>query len=306
MRTLTCTVILLLVATCCPGMEIDPKDAPNEDGDLRVQLLMKDATTPEQIYAYFSHYSPVIRINASRAMHRKGKTAMPFILRGLAAEDRHIARAACDAISAFTGWSSSRMNREGTMTPEIVSAAVPGLVLLLKREDVYLRDGALLALSCCGKAAAPHLETVATFLKADDWWLREAATLVIRSVGSPEADTYVVDLAWAITRERRIMCLQTMRDALKVLLKTSANGEDVALTLGKGLREMERDFIRQRGRDVLNSMGTNAVAALPLLTQLIEEGERHIKASAAEGEPDSHDQADLDNLKKTRAILAGE
>ncbi len=261
---------------------------------------------PKDIYEYFAHYSPVIRVRASHAMLAKDEGADPFIIRGLKSKDKRIVRASCDAISGFGGWAADRMKKRPAPTPERAAKVVPYLVPLLEHEALYVRDGALLALSRCGKEAAPHLPKVAQFLSDDEWWLREAAAMVLAGVGSPEADRYAVRLAGTLLRERHIMCLNSMSRSLKSLMTTAAGSKELALVIGKGLAGMERAYIRQRGRDVLDGMGTKAKEALPYVDRLIEKEKRHIEKATADGTLGRWDQWDLDNLMKTREKISGQ
>jgi len=286
------------------GLRYDVPGVPNEAGETIQERLGDPGTPLETKYAYFSHYSPVVRRLASAAMASAGDEAMPFVLRGLRSGDRHRIRAACDAISGFEGWSYRRM--KSNITPEAAARAVPELVRALEHEHVYVRDGALHALACCGKAAAPHLPRIAAFLADDEWWLRSSAALAIMAVGSPEADAYTIPLAEAMLGERPIMCLNDMSHALKTLMKTASTHEEVAGVLGRGLGGMERAYVRQRGRDVLDAMGSKGKEALPFVNMLIAEEERRVEEAEKEGALGDQDKSDLDNLRKTRDRIAGE
>lgn len=295
-----------LPSLCAAALETDPEGKPNEAGQQVSGRLASGAMAPKDIYEYFAHYSPVIRVRASHAMLAKGEGAVPFIVRGLRSKDKRVVRASCDAISGFGGWAADRMKKRPAPTPERAAKVVPYLVPLLEHEALYVRDGALLALSRCGKEAAPHLPKVAAFLQDDEWWLREAAAMGLAGVGSPEADRYAVDLARTLLRERHIMCLNSMSRSLKALMTTAANSTEVALVIGKGLAGMERAYIRQRGRDVLDGMGTKAKEALPYVDRLIEKEKRYIEKATRDGTLGRWDQWDLDNLRKTREKISGE
>lgn len=295
-----------LPALSAAALQTDPEGKPNEDGQEVCDRLASGSMAPKDIYEYFAHYSPVIRVRASHAMLAKDEGADPFIIRGLKSKDKRVVRASCDAISGFGGWAADRMKKRPAPTPERAAMVVPHLVPLLEHEALYVRDGALLALSRCGKKAAPHLPRVAEFLSDEEWWLREGAAMVLAGVGSPEADRYAVRLARTLLGERHIMCLNSMSRSLKSLMTTAAASKEVALVIGKGLAGMERAYIRQRGRDVLDGMGTKAKEALPHVDRLIEEEKRYIEKATADGTLGRWDQWDLDNLRKTREKISGQ
>ncbi|MHC4251211.1 MAG: HEAT repeat domain-containing protein [Planctomycetota bacterium] len=285
------------------GLRYDVPGVPNEPGEAIQEKLRAPDVPLETKYAYFSHYSPVVRRLASAAMASAGDEAMPFVLRGLRSGDRHRIRAACDAISGFEGWSYRRMKSK--IPTDAAAEAVPDLVAALDHERLYIRDGALHALARCGKAPAPHLPKIAAFLADDEWWLRSSAALAILAVGSPEADAYAVPLAEAMLGERHIMCLNDMSHALKGLMKSMSTHGEVAKALGRGLEGMERAYVRQRGRDVLDVLGAKGKEALPFINLLIAEEERYVEKAEKAGTLGNWDKWDLDNLKKTRAKLVG-
>ena len=296
----------LLPTLNATSLELDPPGRPNESGTAISEKLKEGELSLEERFEYFSHYSPVIRMNASHSMSKEGEEAMPYIIRGLQSKDRHVIRASCDAITVFRGFFGVNVKGKTPIAPEIAAQAVPYLVPLLDLQDFYIQAGALQALSKCGKAAAPHLPKAAKFLKDDEWWLRLSAAYAIQGVGSPEADKYTAALTEAMLIERDIMCLNGMTASLKDLMKTAANCEEIALTVGKNLTKMERAYIRQRGRDVLNAMGTKGKAALPYVDKLIEQEEQYLERAEKEGTLGNWDKWDLDNLKKTREKISGE
>ena len=78
-----------------------------------------------------------------------------------------------------------------------------------------------------------------------------------------------------------------------------------AKALGRGLGGMERAYVRQRGRDVLDVLGAKGAGALPFINLLIAEEERYIKKAEQDGTLGNWDKWDLDNLRKTREKLVG-
>ena len=293
----------------CKEQGFDKGDTPNEAGDAIFAKLDEESTSLETITSYFTHYSPVVRFKASQAMSKRGQESMPFLIKALQSGDKYQVRAACDAISQVRGFFGvtvkTNRRRPQSMTPEINAAAVPYLAPLLEHEDMYVRVGALQALSRCGKAAAPHLPKVATFIADEEWWLRGGAAYVLHGVGSPEADPYLPALAQAMLKERHIQCLNIMSAALRDLVKTSANPEQLAEQIGKELGGMYHSYHRHRGREDLEAAGVDAKIALPYIDLLIAEKEESVKKAEAEGKEAKADQAELKQLKKTRDKLMG-
>ena len=78
--------------------------------------------------------------------------------------------------------------------------------------------------------------------------------------------------------------------------------DEVAKVVGKNLGDMERAYIRQRGRDILEVMGGKAKAALPYLDKLIAREDRALEQAGKNGMLDKWDKWDLENLKKTRNL----
>ena len=70
-------------------------------------------------------------------------------------------RGACDALGGKYAMNGrDRPDLRKAMTPEIAGQAVPKLLPLLQHPDTYVREGALLALSNCGTAAAKNLDKI--------------------------------------------------------------------------------------------------------------------------------------------------
>ena len=293
----------------CKEQGFDKGDTPNEAGVAIFAKLDDEATSLETISGYFSHYSPVIRHKASQALSKRGKEGMPLLIKALQSGDKYRVRAACDAMSQIRGFFGitvkTNRHKPQPMTPENNAEAVPYLVPLLDHEDMYVRAGVLQALSRCGKAAAPHLPKVATFITDDEWWLRSGAAYVLLGVGSPEADPYLPSLAAALLKERHIQCLNIMSVTLKDLIQTSENREQLAELIGKDLGDMHHAYHRMRGRDVLDAAGVDAKIALPYIEALIAEKEKSIKKAESEGKEAKGDQNELVQLNKTRDKLMG-
>lgn len=290
-----------LAATSC-GARIDPPGKPNEDAYVILDKL-KDRTIPiEERVGYFAHYNPMIRLRASMSVMMEGDKAIPHIRKALKSKDKRIIRAGCDALCGPFGIAVRKRHLLAAMKPEAAAAAVPDLVPLLDHEDMYVREGALLALSNCGKAAAPHLPKVAEFLDDREWWLRNAAEKVIRGVGSPEADPYTTKLAKTFVKERDVYCMNQMAEALKHLMKTAGTSAAVSRILGEGLAGFPGPYHRYRPLSVLTVMGPKAKAALPALDAVIKSKEKMLERESKTKTPkELHwDYWSLENMKKTR------
>jgi hypothetical protein len=305
-RIMTAGLLVVWVCAGCSSLLAGAGKGPNEAGSAILEKLKSAETSLETIYGYFSHYSPVVRKNAAEAMAKRGEAAMPFLIRGLKTGRKYESRAACDAISGIRGFFGVNVKEANyPITTEMAATAMPHIVALLDHEDFYVRAGALHALSKCGKAAAPHLPRAVTFLKDDEWWIRDGAGCVIEGVGSPESDPYLEDLANAMAREQHIECLNAMSWRLPGLLKTApAETRDRVLLLVAGnVPQMDGAFRRFRGRGVLDALGTDARVALPLIEKYLKEQEELVKKGEA---VPADAQWELDQLKATREKLAGE
>ena len=113
-------------------------------------------------------------------------------------------------------------------------------------------------------------------------------------------------LAAAMVKERHIQCLNIMSGALKDVIKTSENRNQLAEHIGRELGTMHHAYHRQRGRDVLNAGGADARAALPFINSLIEQKEESIKKAKADQKEEKlikADQNELVQLEKTKKKL---
>jgi len=298
----------LLHVSLAAALDFDPPGRPNESGHAIAEKLAAETTSAEQIYEYFRHYSPVVRKKASEEMGRRGEEAMPLIVKGLKSSNRYEIRAACDAINGMRGFFGVNVKdeRNNPITIEMAAPTAPLLAELLDHEHMYVRVGALYALSRCGKAAAPYLPRVVKFLKDDEWWLRDGATYVLEGVGSPEADRYTRALAKAMLKEQHIQCLNNMSKVLGSLLQTASTADAIARTIVEQVEGMKTPYHRQRGRDVLNKMGTEAAALLPEIEKMIKRKEQAIAKAMESGSLGKYEEWDLEHLRTTQRILAGE
>ncbi len=151
-----------VLAPCTTGLSIDPPGQPNEGlGDMIDEVFGRATTLPTRDVPiaerakYFGHFDSRIRRMAAYSLMREGQAAMPYIIKALKSDDIRVIRAGCDAIAGSFGMNGlGKGNYRKQMTPDIAGAAAPYLLPLLQHEDMYVREGVLMALSNCGEAAA--------------------------------------------------------------------------------------------------------------------------------------------------------
>ncbi len=105
-------------------------------------------------------------------------------------------------------------NHRDVMTPDIAGGAVPKLLPLLKHEDLYVREGALMALSNCGKEAAKHLDKIVPLADDDDWWVRAGVAYVLHHVDQPETGNYVSAAVRSMLAEQSVYARNRIRGAV--------------------------------------------------------------------------------------------
>lgn len=286
--------------------KLDQLGVPNESGTAIAEKLKDKGTSVETIYSYFSHYSPVIRKQASEAMATRGEEAMPYIIKGLKSFKKYEARASCDAISGvrqFFGMSVKAV----TIKTELVVKAMPDIIKLLDHDHSYVRLGALQALSKCGKAAASSLSRVVPLLKDEEWWVRDAAGCVMEGVGSPETDKYLEKMAIALRDEMHVECYNFMSGRLAGLAMSASKDvkDKLAIQLVKNIPEMNYPWKKQRALSVLDTMNTNGVAALPAFDKLLEKQETLVADLKKKSKSLADEDWLLGGMKKTRHLLAG-
>ena len=175
------------------------------------------------------------------------------------------------------------------MTPDIASQAIPDLIPLLDHSDMYVRAGALLALSSCGKAVAPYYKDVVRLADDGDWWVREGVAHVLNYTGDPSATEYVdavirnfIDEPSYFGRNRQKESLITIGrnyDAdkiVKALMPIARRGKNGAAALG-----------------VLGEIGPNARAAAFVIEEQIDEVSKRL-----EGATDPNEKRHLKGLLK--------
>ena len=292
----------LLAAQASAGLRIDPPGKPNEDiYDLMERL--KDGNTPmAKRFEYFAHYSPVVRRAASFSLMREGDKAMPYVMKALKSEDKRVLRAGCDALCGPFGVGMvgrGRKELQAVMTPDIAGRAARLLAKLLDHEDMYVRDGALLALSNCGKAAVPYLDKVAKFRDDPEWWLRSAASKVIKNVGPPEADRYAEAMTRRFLREPHVYPKRRLQEMVTQLVETGGKREEVLKMLAADILARERGYSRYLVLEGLWKLGPRARAVLPAVEKLLQR-EQQLLARAGSAKKRAAIEKDIAYIQKVR------
>ena len=254
------------------GPKVDPPGKPNEDIYDLMERFTSGEMTIEQRVEYFAHYSPVVRRAVSQSVMREGAEALPHILKALKSTDVRVIRAGCDALVGPFGVGMvgrGRKELQAIMTPDIAGRAAPALAKLLDHKDVYVRDGALLALSNCGKAAVPYLDKVAKFADDPEWWLRSAASKVIKNVGSPEADRYAEAMTQRFLREPYVYPRRRLQEMTIDLIQTGGKAEKILQIIAADLIGSERDYDRYLVLEALWKLGAKARPAQPAVEKLL-------------------------------------
>jgi len=272
--------LALLAAPAHADLVIDPPDKPNEDIQELMGRLAGGAMPLPARAEYFAHYSPVVRRAASFSLMREGQKAMPLILEALKAKDRRVLRAGCDALCGPFGVGMvgrGRKELQAVMTPDIAGQAVPHLIKLLDHPDLYVRDGALLALSNCGKAAAPHLDRIAKFRDDPDWWLRSGASTVIKNIGPPESDRYAEDMTRTFLAEQRVYAKRRYMEMAAQFIQTSGKNEQVLQLVSQAMLTTEHAYYRWVLIEALSNAGPKAAPAPPAIATLIAKHQTTLK-----------------------------
>jgi len=281
------TLTALLAAQAGAREPMDPPSKPNEDIYDIIERLAGDEMTLAQRAEYFTHYSPVVRREASKSLMREGKKAMPFITKALQSKDKRVIRAGTDALSGpfgVGGVGRGRKELQAVMTPDIAGAAAPLLAKLLDHKDLYVRDGALLALSNCGKAAVPYLEKIVKMTRtAEHWWVRSSASKVIKRVGAPQSDTYAETMTRTFVAEPYVYPKRRLQEMVIELVKTGGKSGQVLQIVADALPRQKRDYFRYLLLEGLYKLGSDAAPALPAVEKLLTQ-EQQALAKAPRGE----------------------
>ena len=302
-------VIALALAGPLPaapdGLEIDPNGRPNEDCYAIQEKLEQRSIPIAERVKYFRHYDPVIRRMAAFSLLREGEKALPHVLKALQSDDVHVIRAGCDALAGPFGF-EGRLRRElmGSMPPEVAAKAAGHLAKLLDHKDMYVREGALLALSNCGKAAAPYLDKTARLRDDPEWWVRSAVARVLENVGQPQVDRCVPGLADSLRKEQTVFARNRMRDAAVGIARSGRSpGAIVKLLLEEATGDSE--YHRDQALEGLGRIGPPAKDALPVVEKLIEQQQARLRKANTNKEK-GRIEGKLRNLERVRRQIAPE
>lgn len=240
----------------------------------------RDDLTVEECAQLIRHYSPLVRTWAAYSLGRRGEAAMPVLMEALKDPDPRVRRAGLDAIGGPVALGTGGRRNKHRMTPEIVAEAVPLIAENLKHEDMWVRDGALLAFMVTGQYGAEYLDQIIEHLASDeDWWLRDAAARAIGGLGKDHGQKAIAPLAKAYTRETHVVAQRKMQEAL-FKLDLEAGAREIVPIFVEALRHPPEHamydawYFRGMTLDVLERMGPSAEAAATAIQELIAECER--------------------------------
>jgi len=259
---------------CTTGLTIDPPGKTNvglSDSIERMfgkgdEMPLEDVPIAERA-KYFGHFDSRIRRMAAYSLMREGDKAMSHILKALESDDIRVIRAGCDAIAGSFGMNGlGKGNHRDVMTPDIAGQAVPKLLPLLKHEDVYVREGALMALSNCGKEAAKHLDNIAPLADDDDWWVRAGVAYVLRYVEQPETGSYVSQAVRSFLAEQSVFGRNRCRSAVAAVAQRGRASDGIVTML---IEDARGDDPSEANTAVglLSVLGPSAKAALPIFEE---------------------------------------
>jgi HEAT repeat protein len=228
---------------------------------------------------YFGHFDSRIRRLAAFSLMAEGEASMPFILEALGSDDTRVIRAGCDAIAGSFGMNGlGKGNYRDVMTPDIAGAAVPQLLPLIQHEDMYVREGALLALSNCGKAAAAHLDKLTTAADDEDWWVRSAVAQVLHYVPEPETAEQIAATIKNYLAEESTFGRNRLRSAVVAMAKRGHGAEQAVAAL---IQEAKGDNGYHAGQALgaLAEIGPAAKPALPLFEEKLARAKERMAAA---------------------------
>ncbi len=266
-----------LTEACTTGLTFDPEGQLNFSLDDAAEKFGRSEENPQprvplaERAKYLGHFDSRVRRLAAYSLMADGEEAMPYIIEALKSKDKRVARAGCDAIAGGFGMNGlGRGNHRKIMTSDIAGEAVPYLLPLVKHEDMYTREGALMALSNCGKAAAPHLKEIVKAADDEDWWVRAGVAYVLRYIEEPECGEVVESTLRNFLAETSIFGRNRFRNALTVMARRGHGHEAIV----EGLIQATKGEDWYRASNALNALaeiGPNAKAALPLFEAKLAE-----------------------------------
>jgi len=242
---------------------------------------------------------PDQRLDAAKALAKKGPEVAPALIKALKDKDWRVRRGATDALAALK---------------EQAKDAVPALIEALKDKEPWVRDGAATALGRIGPDAEPAARPLVELLKDKDEWVRESAMTALPQVtkdkdillqGAINA-VMVPDTGWSVRRHAMGVFGRYAKDckpavpALVYMLEHPGEGmwmsidrvaeilagvgeAEKAVSLLTRLLESDDQGTRHRAATALGKLGKDAAAALPVLRTLAAQNddERLRKAAAA-------------------------
>jgi len=154
-------------------------------------------------------------------------------------------------------------NYRKQMTPDVAGEAVPYLLPLLRHEDLYVREGALMALSNCGAAAARHLDKIVALADDDDWWVRAGVAYVLRYVVDPATGEHAGSTIANFLSEQSVFGKNRFRNAITEMAKRGhATGAIVGALMIEAKQEGGGAAVT-----ALSEIGPNARVALPIFEE---------------------------------------
>ena len=132
-------------------------------------------------------------------------------------------------------------------------------------------------MSNCGKAAAGYLEKVAKFRDDPEWWLRSAASKVIKNVGPPHADRHAEAMTRRFVREPYVYPKRRLQEMMIRLVETGGKRKEVLAIIAKDLAGQKSDYFRYIILEGLLKLGPKANAVLPAVEELLNK-ERQLLA----------------------------
>ncbi len=270
---------------CDTGIAFDVPGKPNVEFE-PLRAALEGRTMPiEERAKYFGYPDARVRRWAAWSLMAEGAKAMPHILKALDSKDVRVIRAGTDALTG-----GFKMNGRGTpdlrraMPPEIAGTAVPKLLPLLGHEDVWIRQGALLALSSCGEAATKHLDRIVKLADDEDWWVRAAVGHVLHYTARPKTADYVTATIRNYLTEKSIYGKNRLRETLVGMARR-----------GDGTADIVQALIVDKHIGALADIGPGAKAATPLLNRRIQEAKAKL-ARAKTDKGKTKAQRNVDNL----------
>jgi HEAT repeat protein len=277
------------LAPVTTGLAIDVPGKPNDSiSPIRADFIGARGTEPErktpldQRAKYLGHVDSRIRRDAAYSLMADGAKAMPYILKALDSQDIRVIRAACDALGGNYRMNGRGMNNlREAMTTEIAGRAVPKLIPLLKHEDAYIREGALMALANCGKAAAPHLDKITALANDEEWWVRAGVAYVLGYVQEPETKGKADGTIEAFTKEQSIFARNRFLESLVSMAKRGHNTDAIVKALIEETKH-PHGFYSSTAMSALGNIGYNAKAAAPLFEAKLAEAKEQLAAAKSE------------------------